>query len=314
MSEKTPSPEKTGPVQPKANYFQRTILILQIVVVTCISGWLMSKGRFPSIQLVALMVFSLLLWRAQDRLFILNLAPFVLLLMTYDVLRGAADTAGWASLHITDLIAWERSLFGGVIPSHALQQALGSQPYTPLLDVVVNIFYMSHFVTPIALAMVLWRYRRRNYWPFLLGLIVLSYAAFLTYLLFPAAPPWWASHFGYLKDQPVNLSHSLLTAEAILAGANPVAAMPSLHAAYPIYLFLYGIYVWGKRGIPLIVLPLGVSFSAVYMGHHYVIDILAGLVYALAFFTAAVWWSKVDLIPAVVRERYQRAMAALRWE
>jgi membrane-associated phospholipid phosphatase len=314
MKEKVTTPKTAAAVQPKVNYFQRTILILQIAVVTGVSGWLMSKGRFPTIDLVALMVFSLLLWRAQDRLFILNFAPFVLLLLTYEALRGVAFTAGWASLHITDLIAWERALFGGTIPSHVLQQALGSQPYTPWLDVVANIFYMSHFVAPVALALVLWRYRRRNYWPFLLGLIVLSYAAFLTYLFFPAAPPWWASYFGYLKDQSVNLSHSLIKAEAILASANPVAAMPSLHAAYPIYLSLYGIYVWGKRGIPLIVLPLGVSFSAIYMGHHYVIDILAGLVYALVVFAAAVWWSRVDLIPAAVRERYRRAMAALRWE
>ena len=42
-----------------------------------------------------------------------------------------------------------------------------------------------------------------------------------------------------------------------MSGANPVAAMPSLHAAYPTYIAMVAIRVWGKRGIPTDALVLG---------------------------------------------------------
>jgi len=150
---------------------------------------------------------------------------------------------------------------------------------------VTNFLYLSHYVSPLVISLLLWRKQRAMYWAFAVGLVVLSYAGFVTYALFPAAPPWWATLHGYLSQQPIRLTHFMVSASVMMRSANPVAAMPSLHAAYPTYLALVAISVWGRRALPVFLLPLGVIFSTVYLGHHYVVDALAGILYALVTFT-----------------------------
>ena len=60
--------------------------------------------------------------------------------------------------------------------------------------------------------------------------------------------------------------------------------MPSLHVGYPVLIALVSVDVWGKRVWPIIFLPLAVTFAIVYLGHHYVVDALAGAAYAWAVF------------------------------
>jgi membrane-associated phospholipid phosphatase len=270
--------------------YQRLIFTLQIGMIVVMSLFFLSKGQLPGIDLLGLTLLTMFLWWARDRTSLLNFAPFLMLILTYESIRILALVPGMGVLHVTDLIGWEETLSGGIIPSHILQHALSAQPYTWIVDLVANGFYMTHFVSAIALGLLLWVKRRDQYWPFLLGLTVLSYAAFLTYVIFPAAPPWWASMYGYLKGQAVDLSHSLLSPGYIIATGNPVASMPSLHTAYPFYIFFYCFYLWGKKSIPVLVLPVGVAISSIYLGHHYVIDILAGLCYAIVAFLCTMWW------------------------
>ena len=101
--------------------------------------------------------------------------------------------------------------------------------------------------------------------------MLLSYSAFVTFILFPATPPWWATEYGYLTNGPVTLTHFMFPSLALVASPNPVAAFPSLHAAYPVYIALWGTMAWGRRAQWLWILPLGVAFAAVYLGHHYVV-------------------------------------------
>jgi len=58
--------------------------------------------------------------------------------------------------------------------------------------------------------------------------------------------------------------------------------MPSLHATYPLIVLYYGI----KKGLTwvnniFVIFTLGIWFSAVYSGHHYIIDVVVGVVVAL---------------------------------
>ena len=59
--------------------------------------------------------------------------------------------------------------------------------------------------------------------------------------------------------------------------ANVFAAIPSLHAAFPTILLIYGL----KKGlkyaaIPFFVIMIGIWFAAIYTYHHYIIDVLLG--------------------------------------
>jgi hypothetical protein len=61
---------------------------------------------------------------------------------------------------------------------------------------------------------------------------------------------------------------------------NPVAAMPSLHSAFPILcsLILWRVYRW--KSIPFFFYTIAVLFTIVYTGDHYIIDIVAGALLA----------------------------------
>ena len=64
------------------------------------------------------------------------------------------------------------------------------------------------------------------------------------------------------------------------------AAFPSMHSALPFLISLFAIKIWKKKALPVLIFPVGVWFSAVYLGEHYVVDVLGGIVYAVAAFVA----------------------------
>ncbi len=81
--------------------------------------------------------------------------------------------------------------------------------------------------------------------------------------------------------------------------ANVFAALPSLHAAYPVITVLYGSLskkLWLHIGFVLF--TLCVWFSAVYSRHHYVLDVLAGGSCAI---TAYILYRLISRIPIINR-------------
>lgn len=263
----------------------RESVLLQIVVITGTILVLMALGIvYPSTKLGFIVVIILAVVNPRLHGFGFDFLPFILLLLTYSELRRLADDFGHIELNIVNLIQWEKALFGGTLPGYWMQSTLWDRWYTPALDVLANFFYLSHFITPVILAGLLWWFRRKEYWAFMIGLVVLSFAAFATYLLFPAAPPWWATAHGYLRSTPITLEKFIINEDVMATGPNPVAAMPSLHIGYPTYLALVATTVWGKRGLPVFLLPLALMLSAAYLGHHYVIDGVVGAAYALVVY------------------------------
>ena len=264
---------------------EKTILTIQIVFVVVLILVNIAWNIFPSVELLLALFAILLLWRAKDRRLLLALLPFFILLLTYQSLRSLVDNLTPMDIHVTDLIQLEKSLFGGWIPSYVIQQNFHRIPGYKILTFICNVAYLIHFVAPLIAAMIIWNKKHDHYWYFIFGLLFLSYAGFITYYVFPAAPPWWATKFGYLTDQPVYLNTYFYYPTVVeFAGPNPVAAMPSLHMAYPTYLVLFITSLWPKAGRWLVVYPLIVGFSTVLLGHHYVIDLLAGIVYATVSF------------------------------
>ena len=71
--------------------------------------------------------------------------------------------------------------------------------------------------------------------------------------------------------------------------ANPVAAVPSLHAAYTLLITLIlwrRAPRWGR--LVLAAYPWAMAFALVYTAEHYFVDILLGWIYALvAFWTVS---------------------------
>jgi hypothetical protein len=117
--------------------------------------------------------------------------PFALLLIAYDLSRGAADFVGRPTLWHWQADA-DRWLFFGNMPTVWLQEQLKrSQP--PWWEVGISTVYMSFFVLPYVIAGVLWL-RDRDEWKRFVRLFVgLSFAGLVIYTLVPAAPPWAAA-------------------------------------------------------------------------------------------------------------------------
>jgi hypothetical protein len=117
--------------------------------------------------------------------------PFALVLLAYDVSRGAATLIGRPTLWHWQADA-DRWLFFGTMPTVWLQERL-KLPTAPWWEVAISTVYMSFFVLPYVVAGVLWL-RNRDEWKAFVRLFVgLSFAALVVYALLPAAPPWAAA-------------------------------------------------------------------------------------------------------------------------
>jgi hypothetical protein len=117
--------------------------------------------------------------------------PFALVLVAYDLSRGAATLLGRQTMWLWQADA-DRWLFFGTMPTVWLQEHL-KLPEPPWWEVVISCVYMSFFVLPYVVAAILWM-RNRDEWKSFVRLFVgLSFAGLVIYALLPAAPPWAAA-------------------------------------------------------------------------------------------------------------------------
>lgn len=219
--------------------------------------------------------------------------PFAVLLVVYGTLADRADNL---TGQVHDVSGFDRSLFG-VVPTVWLQHQLWHGTVRPF-DIAVTFIYLSHFLSITLTLIILWVRDRRSYLQFVLPLLLLSAAALMTYAAFPAAPPWIASAEGHIEHVPriTNLAVSSFFGHDYQPGwdgyspwnpadyrfGNPFAAVPSLHAAFPVLLILFFWRRAARTRIFLTVYAAGMFFAVIYLGEHYVIDIFLGTVYSVA--------------------------------
>jgi len=223
-------------------------------------------------------------------------APFMLVLFVYDRLRGYADGMLFHPREVPQ-IKIEAALFGKPIPTVWLQSHLWhGANHLHWWDYATWFVYLTHFVGTLIVAAILWTWAHEHFARFATMVCVLAFAAFTTYVLFPAVPPWMAAQHGAIGEAHrtvkitwphVPIAHYGSLFEKGEHYANNVAAMPSLHAGYALLLALFLWRLLPKWTRPLLVLyPPAMAFTLVYGGEHYVVDCLAGWVYAGATFFA----------------------------
>lgn len=240
------------------------------------------------------------------RRFVKDWIPFVVLFLSFEAMREIPfNTLG--VVYPNQLASVEKQIFG-TIPTLVLQQFCRSS----FLDYLGAVFYSLHFIIPTVFAFVLWRYSPKNYGKYVSALLVCSYSALITALLYPTAPPW----FQY-QTYPTHVTRILSQVDAEigvplyrtifgLIESNPFAAFPSLHSAYPWLVSLYAFKIKRIKALPILVLPVGVWFSAVYLGEHYVIDVIGGVAYSTcAFFLAE------ELIPRLPWNRVKSRLRGI---
>jgi hypothetical protein len=261
----------------------------------------------PQWVALALLVIAVALGRGKQ--FIFDFFPFLLLFFAYEVMRGFASRTGFAPHDISPL---ERALFGGHIPTLMLQGAFYRADRIGWLDLAGMFFYFMHFVLPVAMGFVFWLRSRELYWRFAAALLLLSFIAFVTYLFFPSTPPWLQYHDQVVKvsDATVAKLHLDYFVSPLYRSLDPnlYAAFPSLHAAFPVVAAVYAWRAYRWLTLALCAWAACVWFSVVYLGEHYVVDALDGLVYVAVAVTLVELAGRTKRIVAITSPRLRSAI------
>jgi membrane-associated phospholipid phosphatase len=203
--------------------------------------------------------------------------------------------------HLDLMMQFDRLLLFGRDPVSVVQLNLAG-PQVGWLDIVTGILYNMHLGEPYIAGYFLWRLNRAVYLQFITSVLILLVVGFITFILFPAIPPWMASA-DYGKVQGVqNLFGRVLRWHPMPFHGTPifyffqfrgdaVAAMPSEHAAFPFLEFL-AFYQVNRRAAGLLALwVVAVLFTVLYLGMHWAVDALAGWLYALLIFAFVRWFA-----------------------
>jgi membrane-associated phospholipid phosphatase len=265
-----------------SRFFSLVFLAVYIVAVTvfCIEYKIIPGPEFLVLGILFIAAYNKQAWRALK-----DWLPFIMVFLSYEVMYSFVGTVSSNNLHSGPEVVDTR-LFGQV-PSLILQETIKM----PFLNYMGAFFYAIYFFVPTIFAYVVWKKSPKNYWKYIVAFGVLTYSALITFLFYPVAPPWLAVpdvtrvltasvdpalHFPVYKTLFDYLSPNLY------------AAFPSMHCALPWLVFLFAFKIWKWKSLPVLSIPVGTWFSAIYLGEHYFTDVIGGIVYATFAYLAVV--------------------------
>jgi len=228
-----------------------------------------------------------------SRKFVLGFIFFILFWILYDGMRVYPNYMV-NPIHIAEPYNIEKMLFGfsynGAIVTPNEYWAVNTHW---ILDLLAGIFYLTWVPLPLAYACYLYWKDKEMMLRFSACFLFANLVGFVIYYLYPAAPPWYVATHGFEQNFDIPGSAAQLLKFDELVGspvfrnmyeknANVFAAIPSLHSAYPIVLFYFGLKKKYKiASIIFFADILGIWFAAVYSLHHYIIDVLLGALCAI---------------------------------
>lgn len=215
--------------------------------------------------------------------------PVAFILVTYLVLHSLASTLA-PGAHVQPQLGFDEWLFGGTAPTVSLQRELWDPGDPHWYDYLASLVYLSHFVVTLTVAIVLWVKAYPQFRRFRALFLTITFAGFVTYVLYPAIPPWLASRRGDMPHtvrivRAMWLELGLSDVAAVFGEkskyAFPVGALPSLHAAWPFLLLLFFWSVAGRWRVLLVAYALAMAITLVYTADHFVFDVLLGWTYVI---------------------------------
>ncbi|MEM9189302.1 MAG: phosphatase PAP2 family protein [Myxococcota bacterium] len=252
------------------------------------------------------------------RLFSARIAPFVLVGIAYEFFSLLLPLRG--QVHVSDLYYADLALFPSPEAGVTWPEWFATHN-TAWLDVPTGVAYFAYLLEVFGVG--LWLYFRdvdrmsRLGW----GFVAVNVIGMVAWITWPAAPPWYVMDYGL---GPADLSAVPSAAGALrfdeligvdfFAGfyersANVFGAMPSLHTAYPVVVAC-ACWTLSRPARYLTVAFAGlVGFSAIYLTHHYVLDVLFGVVAGIAAYQIvrlAEHWIRSSTLTSTPRELAQR--------
>ena len=251
---------------------------------------------------------------------ILDVLCYCVMWLVYEQTRGGADRIGFP-LQVEAPRNIDRFLFFGTDPTVWLQQHFYHRFSIHWYDKVASATYFTHFIFPVIALAIVWVTSHREWARFMKRFATLLFVACAMFVLLPTVPPWMAAdpNHPYQILPPLarhtgrgfssmGLKGFVNTWQTALDWGNAIAAMPSLHASFALFVpafFLPRIKpIWLKALV--LTFPLIMATSLVYFGEHYVIDALAGWAIVGGSFLFWGWFERRWL-----RVRAARAISAL---
>jgi hypothetical protein len=249
---------------------------------------------YKSDQLVLLSIFNLCFYATgTTRRFILGFSIFIVYWIIFDYMK-AFPNYNYNDVAIGELYNTEKNLFGIKVNNTLLTP--NEYLYlkrTNFVDIFSGLFYLCWIPVPLAFAAYLFFRNKQQFLRFALTFVLVNMLGFIVYYAYPAAPPWYIQLHGF-KFQPLTQGNMAGLArfdkyfninlfKAIYSkGSNVFAAMPSLHSSYPLIVLYYGIKNrLGIINVFFAIVMAGIWFTAVYASHHYILDVLAGIICAI---------------------------------
>jgi membrane-associated phospholipid phosphatase len=246
-------------------------------------------------------------YNPKTRLFLRTFLPFIATGAIYDSLRYylAAGIAG--RVHVAGPYALDRAWFG--FAGHTLNEVFEAHHWE-IADLIAGSAYLIYVIEYLALAILLFF---TGHVPraltFARCFFVVNAMGFITYFAYPAAPPWYVTahglgpvqgQIGHIAPSPGAATRfdalvgTDLFASVYSRSVEVFGAIPSLHVAYPLMAAILAFHTrelrwarWPAAGYVALM-----CFSAVYLQHHYVIDVLIGLAYAVIAVIAVRAWER----------------------
>jgi inositol phosphorylceramide synthase catalytic subunit len=279
----------------------------QMMVCVAVCGYLAVGAATHSVRtyhwFMLLAIPGSLLAAERGRQFFLDWAPLIAFWLVYDRLR-LLQPALFHRVAVESPYLIERWAFGwitrGEAPAIAARAWLASEAGTPLSMTVLWLaqgIYFSHlFLVPLFFIWLWARGRnsegaRNQFAHHMRAFAFLNFLAIIIYVLLPVAPPWWVSVNGFARPTIELISQTNMSAamngelvRAMIKNAPQwFAAVPSLHGAYPVMLILLSLR--NRRRITVVAIAVYCASmwgATVVLNQHYIIDLLAGALLALA--------------------------------
>ena len=287
--------------------FTKRNVLLNILIISIYLLWMNVTGSIKPEHFLLTIIWVISFYAFEkSRKLILAFSVFIIFWIIYDSMRIIPNYEV-STVHIKEPYELEKFLFGIKILSDTLTpNEFFNICNNNFFDFISGLFYINWMPVPIGFGVYLYYSDKKLFLKYSLAFLFVNLVGFTIYYIYPAAPPWYVQNYGFDLHIGVQGNRAELERFDNLIGipvfegiynknANVLAAMPSLHSAYPVVVLFYAF----KKKIKLytkvlfIIFLFGIWFSAVYSGHHYIIDVIAGVF--IAIFTLIIFEKITEL-------------------
>lgn len=252
---------------------------------------------------------------ARARSFVLSFVPYGAVWFIFTALRSLADETILARTVNLRVAAFERFLFDGQLPTVTLQHRFFDPDNLHWWDYFLTSIHWSYFFVPHLVAIRLWHKHPSLFKHYLASMTMLLAVGLGIYFLIPANPPWMAGEqfnspaaptvLRVMQPVAENLGGGVYQASyRVIGESNPIAAMPSIHMAITFLLVFPALRFGRWWKILAFSYAASMGLALVYLGEHYVIDIVVGvLVTSYGWYTAGAWRRRLAMLSEHQRQR-----------